>query len=284
MRRPVDLILASMEEEVGPLLDRLEDRRPFEIGRGGGALVGEDGPDAWAGELAGRPVVVAVTGDGPVLARSGAEAAIREAEPARVLVVGIAGGLTSGLGVGDLVLSAVVGREDGETLRPGEPDVDGLAAALGVRSGAVLTAEKIASSTATKDRLRNRAAAILPGAPAVVDLESFVVARVAEELGTPWLVLRSTSDRADEALPDFLEECRDARGSVDRGEVAARAFARPAALPRLYRLKRRVGSCARELAGRVGELLERWDATESTSSAVAGAGGTRTPDPAGGVP
>lgn len=277
------LLLVPLPEEAAALRRRLEDRE---------RIAPPGAPLSWRGRLAGRRVVLTVTGDGERRARLGAaqileRLATEGRRPAAVIGFGVAGGLSPELEVGDLVasrrLSSVVdlqtaaGRppaavdEEAEPFRP-DPDLLAAAVSAGARAGMVLTDRHLADTPERKWELLRRAhisehhggeaperaggdggKAILP--EAVVDLESTCYARVAEAQGLPWLMLRAVSDTAGESLPAYLEASRDPGGSVRRNRVVLNALARPWTVPALVRMARRVASCSEGLAGCIETAL-----------------------------
>jgi adenosylhomocysteine nucleosidase len=63
------------------------------------------GPWAASGWLGGRPVLLATTGDGARSAARGLEALLAAARPERLLFLGVAGGISPGLAIGELVVA-----------------------------------------------------------------------------------------------------------------------------------------------------------------------------------
>lgn len=250
MNAPPDVaILIPLPEEAAPLLRRLETN---------GSEADGEVEGAHRGRLSGVDVVVAVTGDGPIHARATTERIVEAFRPRSVVVAGVAGALSEGLEVGTKVLAADVGREGGEVHRTPEPRLAELARAADARIGTAFTARRLAASVDDKVRLRRLAIEGGGAEPAVVDLESASCVAVADRVGVPWLVLRAVSDRADEALPEFLERCRGPDGRIVREEVVRQALRRPRVLPRLYALQKAVESCANDLAGALEGLVATW--------------------------
>jgi len=228
------LILAPLSEEIRALRRRLRQVERVQV------------PGlrrAWQGLLHDSPTVLAVTGDGERNARWGVEAALATFQPVRLLGIGVAGGLTPELGVGDIVAARQV-LQPGSQPREPAPELLARAVEAGIPTGTVLTVSGLAATPEAKARL-----AAQPGvdSPAVVDLESAHYARAAEAAGVPWLVLRAVSDTAAESLPAFLERCRDEGGAIRRGQVVRYAVVRPWVAPALIRLGRRVAQCSDQL-------------------------------------
>jgi adenosylhomocysteine nucleosidase len=229
-------ILAALPEELSAIrgrLDRIEIRRVGTV-------------KATSGVLANRPVVLAVTADGAGRAARRAAAMFDQMAPARLVIVGVAGGLSPGLHPGDLVVARRV-VDLGDTSPVPQPDPDWLERALA--SGA--TAAVMVSSPRILVRAEEKAltyASLRTSAPAAADLETAALAREAGRRGIPYLVLRAISDPAEETLPMDFERLRDGEGGVSRSRVLLHALARPSLIRSLVTLSRRVSTCAERLA------------------------------------
>ncbi len=236
-------IVSAMVQELAPLVARLG--RP-EVGRVGGMRVRR-------GELQGRRVCLAVSGEGSRNAAAAVERLLAGAPVEALLGIGIAGGLTGDLGVGDLVLSD-------RLLQPGGPVVEPppWRWSKAVRrfedepGGTVVTVQKIVRTPSDKRRL---ASSLGLERRSVVDLESTSWASAAADRGVPWLVLRSVSDSVGETLPLDFDRFRRPDGRVSRARVIAHAAPRPKLLIELARLRRRIGACASALADATERLL-----------------------------
>ena len=240
--RPVAL-LTAMREELAPLLARVDLHERFDTGV------------CWAhrGELRGAPVVLAHTGEGRTHAAASATALFDCFRPRLAVVLGISGGLSRALVPGRLVVARRVLDED----RPvAAPDTAWVERSLGhgnVVAGTVISTRRILCTAAQK-----AAAGSILGRdqPAVVDLESAVIAMAAARRGLPYLVLRSVCDTLEEELPLDLERCRDDSGGVRRLAVVGQALLHPSSVRGLWRLRRRLGRGARDLAETVEQLLD----------------------------
>jgi len=203
---------------------------------------------AIATRLADGRAVVVLTGDGPRRAARGAAEAIARHRPRVLFGAGVAGALTPGLAVGDILASARVLDAGGEAPAPSRNLLEAVLAATGARAGTLLTLDRPVVSAAEKAGL-----AASTGAPAVCDMESAAWARAAAAAGVPYVVLRAVSDTADEDLPRYLARCMNAGGGISRAAVTLRALFHPATIPELLRMRRRVATCAQ----RLGEALAR---------------------------
>jgi adenosylhomocysteine nucleosidase len=192
------------------------------------------------GELRGRPVVLTMAGVGKVNAAMTATLLIEHFRPEEVLFTGIAGGLSPDLDPGDIVLGAkvvhhdfaVAGHEGTSVMAtrapssttpnpiyfPADSALLALATEVGrdlalapiparagpraprVVAGVIATGESFVASTARKQELRDRL-----GADAV-EMEGAAVAQICHQLGTPCLVVRSLSDRADSSAVRDVEQ------------------------------------------------------------------------------
>jgi len=249
---PVTAILAALPEEAAEVLGRLEDRVEVPLttvpqGRGRGV-----GRSVALGRLAGRPVAVLVTGDGAHNARQSVAALLDAIPVSKLLLIGVAGGLTAGLSPGQLIVAGeVVGEESGSRYRAEPNAAENAAAAIGAERATVVTARRLVLTAAEKRRLWTGREA----ASGVVDLESEAVVEAAEASGIPWLVLRAVSDAADESLPGFLAECVGPDGAIRRSAVLRHALRHPWALPSLLLMRRRIDACGRALADAACERL-----------------------------
>ncbi|MFQ5678252.1 MAG: hypothetical protein ACE5HP_02195 [Gemmatimonadota bacterium] len=265
-------LVTALPEEAEALLYRLVDARS--------ASTAEEATSAAPalrtvslGYLSGVPVAVAVTGDGERNARLGIRALLNGLGPARLAVLGTAGGLEPSLRSGDLIVAARVSREGARPLRPDGRLLRMVLEATGALEGTVLTVADLADTPAAKAELRRLSRE--PGSaelPAVVDLESAFYAAAAEQAGIPWVVVRAVGDTAAESLPSYLNGCRDTGGSVRRPVVLRRAARRPSTIPSLMRLQRQVRRGGDRLAEAAEQLVVAWaDAAGLPSEAPAGA-------------
>jgi adenosylhomocysteine nucleosidase len=198
-----------------------------------------------------RAVVLTATGDGPKRAASGAATFLERHRPSAVFGAGLAGALSPGLSVGDIVASRRVRFEVGDAATP-DPGLLERALAAGARPATLVTVDRPIVSTAVKAVL----ASTEPGGdPLVVDMESAAWAREAAARGIPYVVVRAVSDTADEALPAFLAEALGTDGSIRRGEVARRALLEPSSWGTLLRMRRRLHDCSAALGAFLARML-----------------------------
>jgi adenosylhomocysteine nucleosidase len=157
---------------------------------------------------------------------------------------GIAGGLDPSLEPGTVVVPEVVIDASGS--RP-QADVGWRNRLLSridrevpTSSGLILHAEEVVRSPADKRELRDRWDA------AAVDMESAGVARVAEDAGIPWLVVRAVADAADHELPRPVTKVSDDRGRLRIAAILG-LILRPGLWPALIALGRAKATAGRSM-------------------------------------
>lgn len=160
------------------------------------------------------------------LLRDGAEALVS---------FGIAGALAPSLPCGMILLPRAVIDERGARHAVDAAWHAGAAQALRDASvvfdeGDILGAAGPAASPARKAVLFRATGAV------AVDLESHLVAAVAERAGKPFLALRAIADPALRALPPAAVNGLDARGKPALGPILLSVLRRPGQIPALLRL------------------------------------------------
>ncbi len=240
---PLTGIVTAVPEELEPLVARASDLA-WERAAGSSVLLGR---------LAERRVAMTHTGVGRLRAEQGARALLAAFPVARLVTAGVAGGLSPGLDVGEVVVGRDV-RGIGPAVNP--PDEGWVARALGAelvpRRAVVVTMDRLVWNRRSKADLWRSLAA--DGA-VVVDMESAAWARVAGERRIPYVVVRSVFDRAEDELPEFLEQCWDPERGLSRGRILRHALLRPRALPRVIAMGARMRACAAGLADVIEKLV-----------------------------
>ena len=234
----VDLVVAPLAAELRPFLRSIAARRREALP--GGAV--------YSGRWKGRELLAAVIGDGAGLARRGLER-VAELEPRRLLLVGVAGGLSPELGVGDTVRAGrVIEMSGGTAAREWRSPGGG--------GATVIAGERILGAAAEKQALWQ---GLGSPTPAVVDLESAVFVRAALGCGVDWAVIRAVSDEAAEDLPLDFAAASDAEGHVLRARVVSQLAARPGALAAVRQLRQRLTACAERLEKKALGWVEEGD-------------------------
>ena len=228
-------LVSAMPEELQAVLDLLPDEQRISLG----------GRSYWQGHLHGQTVVAVLSGIGKVAAATTTALLIQRFRVSRVLMTGVAGGIGPGVKVGDVVVASELQQHDldaspifprhevpgyglsrfktdaalsGQLARACEATVREAAATLGaeaietfglqsprVHRGLLVTGDRFVSRTTESEALQRE----LPDALAV-DMESAAVAQVCADFGVPLAVVRTISDRADDAahvdFPRFLTQ------------------------------------------------------------------------------
>ncbi|HYL06031.1 MAG TPA: hypothetical protein VE075_08315, partial [Thermoanaerobaculia bacterium] len=187
MRRPamtatVTAIVSPLAAELAGVLAATSARRVARLGHGrtGWTPPRPRDPRHWrqgwkvtCGRLAGEDVALMATGDGPLAAAAGLEALLAAVRPRRLLVLGVAGGLTPGLAEGTLIAARRVVDAGGLPV-PQDPDASWLDAALrgGAVAGTAVSADHILAGPAARQAVLREALAADEARPpaATVDL------------------------------------------------------------------------------------------------------------------
>jgi adenosylhomocysteine nucleosidase len=184
----------------------------------------------------GGGVETGVLGIGTAAARRSTERLLAEHRPARVLVIGVAGGIGPTTAIGDLVVPASVLDAASGTVHvpapvPGHP-----------ANGTLHTSDELVVDPAAIAALVSRGVVAL-------DMETAAVAAVCEAAGVPWSVLRGISDHADAELIDpAILRLMDPTGSPRPAAVARYVLAHPGRIPHLVRLGKGLGAAAKASA------------------------------------
>ena len=165
------------------------------------------------------------------VAAATAVAAASALKPRCIISVGSAGALHAGHKIGDVVISTEVLQHDfaevsasgftlfgygsdwpsnGDPLLRSDPAMTKIAAAaaqsagtargFAVSSGRITTGDWFVNDAATRDAIATRTGADL------VEMEGAAIAYVAQQFGTPWIVIRSVSDAGDGAAAPSFDE------------------------------------------------------------------------------
>jgi hopanoid-associated phosphorylase len=158
---------------------------------------------------------------------------------------GVAGGLAPHLRPGDVILSTEVVGDD-RRWRPNQlfhAEMAELAPRIGAITGPVLGASDILATEEDKRRAWRHTGAL------VVDLESAIVARAAEAIGIPFLVLRTVADPMRRNLPRaaLIPLAEDGTPALRR--VIAEVVRRPGQIAALFGLARETRRALAALSG-----------------------------------
>ena len=248
--RAVLTILTALPWEAGAFSRRLRHPRRVELG------------DGWAtwGERKGAWVRVVVSGPGTErAAAAGAALASLDPPASRLLAVGVAGGMRAGLAPGTVVLAEAFqrqgrgGQQVGERLQP-DKDLTALGVDVLARACVPWTRGEnltVAAPLLRAEEKRDRGSR---SQASVVQMEDYLWAEAADELGLPFASLRAVLDPVEADLPSAVESW-DWRGpSVS--EVARSLLRRPSLAPALPRLAWRRRAARRAIDAVLEALVE----------------------------
>lgn len=213
--------------------------------------------DFWSGQLHGQPVVLALSRIGKVSASLTAAALISHFGVGRIVFTGVAGGLASGVAVGDVVVAHDFMQHDLDasplfpryevplygrarfacdahlTTLLHAAVAEALRASPGssAHAGLIVSGDRFVSSQAESSALQTG----LRGAgheALAVEMEGAAVAQVCADYGIPFAAVRTISDRADDlAHQDFPVFVRDVASIYAERIVRAFLQALPTDLP-----------------------------------------------------
>lgn len=189
---------------------------------------------------AARPVIVC-HGFGRSAAHRSAREAIENGAGA-LLSFGIAGGLDEELEAGAIIIATAV-REHAHIIPCDEAWSSRLATRIpNTRRMPLAHSAVVAASPLEKQKLRTMTGA------AAVDMESFGIAEIAQELGLPFAALRVVADTADDSLPGVAIAATTPEGQVQVMRSVLGALTHPQQIPALIKLGRRTKSAKAILA------------------------------------
>ena len=198
-------IMGAMPDEVDQLCARLTDVTAETYA----------GVEYHHGTLHGKQVVVCCAGMGKANAASTTQVLITKYGAERIIFSGIAGNMTTRIGIGDVVVGQTVFYHDAQldmlsqsapylTEYTGDPAMVDAAlsacARLGVNAiaGRIATGDLFVGDAATKKAIEEKCH------PDCVEMEGAAVAQVAGRNGVPCVILRAMSDNADESGYEVL--------------------------------------------------------------------------------
>jgi adenosylhomocysteine nucleosidase len=201
--------VCAMPMELRPL------RRRLRLRKSGAGYVGKVGD---------RAVIAMVTGIGTALAGTATARLLDAVDVEWVVVLGITGAIDDHTPIGALVLpEQVVNGADGSVFRPTPLRV-------GNAHGTMWTTDELLTDPAMHAELRSHGVVSL-------DMETAAIAKVCDQRGVAWSVVRAISDRAgDVSVDEEIAGLAHSDGSANRAAVARYLLRHRNALPRLARL------------------------------------------------
>lgn len=198
-------VIGAMEEEIVLLKQKLGDVEKFSQG----------GNDFYIGILDNSRIVLLKSGIGKVNAAIGTTLLISKYHPMCIINTGSAGGIVSGLKIGDIVVSSGVVHHDVDVTAFGykygqlpqmplsflpERDLIDIAVEAGdkledvnVRVGDIATGDSFMNDSAKINTLRERFPEV-----AATEMEAAGIAQTCHQFSKPFIIIRSISDNADE--------------------------------------------------------------------------------------
>ncbi|MBQ5754781.1 MAG: 5'-methylthioadenosine/adenosylhomocysteine nucleosidase [Oscillospiraceae bacterium] len=198
-------IMGAMPDEVAQLCEKLQNVEVESYG----------GVEYHRGFLDDKEAVVCCAGMGKANAAATTQVLITRYGASRIIFSGIAGNMTSKIGIGDVVIGKSVVYHDAELSMiaqsapflkayPGDPEMiaaaEAACAACGVKSitGLIATGDTFVGDSETKKAIEAKCA------PDCVEMEGAAVSQIAAKNGVPCVVLRAMSDNADEDGHELL--------------------------------------------------------------------------------
>ena len=177
-------IMGAMPDEVDQLCARLADVTKEEYA----------GVEYHCGTLQGKQVVVCCAGMGKANAASTVQVLCTKYNIDKLIFSGIAGNMTSKIGIGDVCVGETVMYHDAELSMIAQSDACGVKAI----AGKIATGDTFVGDAATKKIIEDKCH------PDCVEMEGAAVSQIAGRNGVPCVILRAMSDNADESGYEVL--------------------------------------------------------------------------------
>lgn len=157
-----------------------------------------------------------------------------------LLSFGVCGALSPELAIGSVVVGSEIVCHN-ERRRADEAWVNALAGACDARAGAVVGTDSVLLKEDAKAALHRQTGAM------AADMESHIVARVANERRLPFAVLRAVSDGARTALPPAAAFALNNEGKIDYSAVMLSLLDEPSQWRALIRTARETNTAMKAL-------------------------------------
>jgi nucleoside phosphorylase len=233
-------IIVAIREELRPLLRRLSDSRS----------VTHEGRAFHLGVLAGREVILAVSGIGIKSARDAADVLLSNHSPEVLVCAGVAGALSDSTKFGDIVIGTKIFQAHLTTgavptrvfVKPRFTiSATSRLPKTEAHLGGIVTSDRVATTPLEKRAIFDKTGAL------AVEMETAAVAQVASDRRVKFLAVRAISDDASETLPDEINSLhRD--GKLQWGRVAKAVVSRPSVAAEMARLGKRAAQAGETLA------------------------------------
>ena len=204
-------IIGALDEEIALVKEQMTEVKEHKL----------YGRSFYTGRIGKKEIVLVCCGVGKVNAALFANAVIREFHAEAVINIGIAGAIGAGIGVMDVVLSTEAAFHDQDEVMvkyypfrrsfQADPALLALAqmACEGVTihgkvvSGLIVSGDRYGTDNAIKQSLRERFA------PCCTEMEGTGIAHASFVNDTPFLIIRTMSDSADEGADDSYDNFID---------------------------------------------------------------------------
>ena len=181
-------IMGAMPDEVDQLCAKLENVTVEPYG----------GVEYHRGTLAGKQVVVCCAGMGKANAAATTQVLITRYGAEKIIFSGIAGNMTSKIGIGDVVIGKTVLYHDAQLDMICHPALIAAAEKACAEAGVKALTGKIATGDLFVGDSETKAAIEAKCAPDCVEMEGAAVSQIAAKNDVPCVILRAMSDNADE--------------------------------------------------------------------------------------
>lgn len=244
--------------KIGIITAMPEETRSVVRAIGGAKKALVNGLDVRHGSWAGHEIVIAESGMGFDNAATAADKLILAARPDMIISVGLCGGVSAELQVGDIVVATgliIVSKKVREKV---PVEIPALCRNFVVRQNAEgrRVFGGLFASTPSIMQKSMLASILPPDAPfAVVEMESAAIAIVAVENGIPFVGIRAVSDPLNEELGFSLDEFCDDRMRIRIPKVLLTIARKPRIIPQLIRLARNSRIAGATLSQAVERLL-----------------------------
>jgi nucleoside phosphorylase len=151
-----------------------------------------DGVTCFAGYISSRPVFIPILGIGPEAASASTKIVLRRIEPKIFILAGYAGGITSEVTRGQILIARDYSSQN---------IINYLKLVPGFDIGSVHPVNDVVVSAAEKKRLGEETGCQM------VDMETAYVSNLVAEAGIEFLGIRAISDLVDEDVPNDVLEC-----------------------------------------------------------------------------
>jgi len=232
------LVVFALGVESSSFLERLEDRVDTRMPTFHEHL----------GEIGDRRVAVIETGVGQQRAGRALKDCLEIYQPAWVVSAGFAGGLTTDVIRGHILMADVVLNEQGERWEMGlEMDDEVVNATPSLHVGTLLTVNKLLRLPAEKIAKGEQHAAL------ACDMETAAIASVCSEAKTRFLSVRIISDGVEDEIPTEIESLMEQSTVAGKiGAAAGAIFRRPGSIKDMIRLQ----EDASKASGRLARFLD----------------------------